>query len=98
MTRRPMFDNGSYSPHARGQARRGNGGFARGACGGRRDHACRRWQSPCRRAPHPIQRDDLRALRRLERDIPSPPFDFVSRARLPLHHGRLCSQPCRAVR
>ena len=39
---------------------------------------------------HPIMGDELRALRRLQRESPTSPFVFVSERGLALHHGRLC--------
>ena len=45
---------------------------------------------------HPIRGDELRALRRLQREQePRSPFVFTSRARLAVHYSRLC-QACGA--
>ena len=49
---------------------------------------------------HPIQGDELRALRRLLRESPASPFIFVSERGSPVHHGRLRShdRACRGRR
>jgi integrase len=38
---------------------------------------------------HPIQGDELRALRRQQRESASSPFVFVSERGIPVHHRRL---------